>query len=81
MLAFPILLVFPVNFFQFILIDLNKYNTFFPTPVFPGWGYYAHIAASLLLLIAGILNFKQTPSEAMEANQDVIDSFSRLNEK
>jgi hypothetical protein len=76
MLITSIFLAFPVNIFLYILIiELNKYNDVIFTPAYLGFGYYAHIAASLLLLIAGILNFKQAPSKTRKTNQDLIDSF------
>lgn len=51
---FSFLLLIPVNFFQFILIDLNKYTPRGDGLVYPIHGYFAHILTTVLLVIASI---------------------------
>lgn len=55
---FAFLLLFPVNFFQFILIDLEKYSPNGHWTVIPIFGYWAHILTGILIMFACILSIR-----------------------
>lgn len=55
-IIFSFLLTFPVNFLFYLLIDLEKYTADYSVAIItPQIGYYMHIIASFILLIASFL--------------------------